>query len=81
LLKNYLWVGSTHNCCYKVVWDQCYAKEKKGRLRLVDLIEQMDALLSEWVLHALEHGDSNLQEFQKMSLKKLLTSQKWQMVT
>ncbi len=56
-------------------------RKKKGRLRLVDLIEQMDALLSKWVLHALEHGDSNLQEFQKMSLKKLSTSQKQQMVT
>lgn len=47
----------------------------------MDLTEPMDALLSKWVLHALEHGDSNLQEFQKMSLKKLLTSQKWQMAT
>ncbi len=41
----------------------------------------MDALLSKWVSHALEHGDSNLQEFQNMSLKKLSTSQKRQMAT
>jgi hypothetical protein len=47
----------------------------------VELIEPMDALMSKWVLHALEHGDSNLQEFQKMSLKKLSTSQKQPMAT
>jgi len=81
LLKNYLWVRSTHNCCCRLAWDQCYAKGKEGPSRVVDLIEPMDALLSKWVLHALEHGDSNLQEFQKMSLKKLSTSQKWQMAS
>ncbi len=47
----------------------------------MDIIEPMDALLSKWVLHALEHGDPNLQEFQKMSLKKLSISQKQQMAT
>jgi hypothetical protein len=81
LLKNYLWVGSTHNCCCRVVWDQCYAKEKERCLKLVDLVEAMDALQSKWVLHALEHGDSNLQEFQKVSLEKLSASQKQQMAT
>jgi hypothetical protein len=70
LLKYYLWVGFAHNYCVKVTWDRCRKKKKGSGLRLMNLVEAMDALQSKWLLHALEPRDCNLKENIKFHLRK-----------
>ncbi len=62
-MKNYVWVDSIHNgkCCENC--DQCCEKKKVGGLGFMDSMEVTKVLLSKWVLHAFELGDSNIQEF------------------
>jgi len=44
-------------------------KKKDEGLSLVNLIKAIEALLSKWVVHALELGSSNLQELFRFQLR------------
>jgi hypothetical protein len=59
-IQNYLWVGEDRPYRSRVAWDTCYLPKREGGLRLVDLANAMVALMSKWILTAMEPGDSNL---------------------
>jgi hypothetical protein len=59
-IRNYLWMAEDRPCWARIAWHVCSLKKKDGGLGLVDPAEAMVAMMSKWVLSALEPWDSNL---------------------
>lgn len=59
-LHNYLWSGSEHSSRTRVSWTDCCLPKLVGGLQLLDPEVSLNALLSKWVLYAIEPGISGL---------------------
>jgi hypothetical protein len=59
MLQNYLWFGQDHTTQTKVNWIDCYTRCKIRGLNSINQEEALNALLTKWVLLALELGTTN----------------------
>jgi hypothetical protein len=74
-LRNYLWIGEDRPYRARIAWHTCCLCRKEGglgRLALVDPADAMTALMSKWVLCALELRDSNLKAMLQRRLYRLI---------
>jgi hypothetical protein len=67
-VRNYLWVGEDRLCRAKVAWQTYCLKKSEGGLGLVDPVEAMTALMSKWVIIAMEPGESHLENLLRHKL-------------
>ena len=65
---NYVARGKPEKSRVRVSWTQCCQPKEKGGLNLINLEDAVVALMTKWIIKAIEPGDSNLHLFLRYKL-------------
>ena len=68
VIMNYVAGGKLQRARIRVSWQQCCQAKNLGGVNLINLEDAVAALMSKWVVKALEPGDSNLHLFLRFRL-------------
>jgi hypothetical protein len=69
VVTNYLWSGTMNRSRSKVFWLQCCQPKDRGGVNLINPTDEMTALMTKWIMKAVEPGDSNLHLLLRFRLK------------
>ena len=67
-IMNYVAGGKLQRARIRVSWHQCCQTKSKGGVNLINLEDAATALLTKWLIKAMEPGDSNLHLFLRFRL-------------